>query len=500
MIFDEIFALQGKATFSFTLEVPHPQWAQQDPDRVLSGVLRVMRQCLKKTGMAPGDLLGIGLSGVLYSLLAIDSKGRPLLPLIQWSDNRAEEESSRLDQAFQAADLYRKTGCRNNAMYLPAKILWIKENRPDLYARAAKFISIKDYVAQHLTGGDYTTDYIVASASGLFNIHDKKWDRDVLGLLDLAEDRLPAAVPPQSLLGTIRREVARKTGFLEGTPVYAGGGDGPLSNVGAGVIDPGHLNLSIGSGGILRMILDRPRLCPLKRTWCYLLKEDRWILGGVNNGGMVLQWFWESFWGKDARREEKGKGRFALLDEWARSIRPGSDGLIFLPYLTGERSPNWRTEARASFFGINSRHHRGHFARSVMEGLGFQMRRVFAAMEEISGGVKEIRFTGGFSTSVLWSQMMSDILGREAFVPRVRESSALGAAAMAALGIGIIPDLAAVKKRIEIERVLHPDGENHRRYQKLYEIFVNLYEDSVMGWERLRRVMEAEGNDEEEES
>jgi autoinducer 2 (AI-2) kinase len=123
------------------------------------------------------------------------------------------------------------------------------------------------------------------------------------------------------------------------------------------------------------------------------------------------------------------------------------------------------------------------------------MRRVFAAMEEIGGGVKEIRFTGGFSTSILWSQMMSDILGREAFVPRVRESSALGAAAMAALGIGIIPDLAAVKKRIEIERVLHPDGENHRRYQKRYELFVNLYEDSVMGWERLRRVMEAEGKE-----
>ena len=495
MIFDENFALQGKAAFSFALDVPRPQWAEQDPDRVLSGVLRVIRQCLKKTGMAPRDLLGIGLSGVLYSLLAIDSKGRPLLPLIQWSDNRAEEESSRLDQAFRAADLYRKTGCRNNAMYLPAKILWIKENLPDLYARTAKFISIKDYVAQHLTGGDYATDYIVASASGLFNIHEKRWDRDVLKLLDLAEDRLPAAVPPQFLLGTIQRKVAKRTGLLEGTPVYAGGGDGPLSNVGAGVIEPGHLNLSIGSGGILRMILDRPRLCPLQRTWCYLLKEDRWILGGVNNGGMVLQWFWESFWGKETRREEKRKGRFALLDGWAGSIPPGSEGLIFLPYLTGERSPNWRTEARASFLGINSRHHRGHFVRSVMEGLGFQMRRVFAAMEEISGGVKEIRFTGGFSTSIFWSQMMSDILGREALVPRVKESSALGAVAVAALGIGIIPDLVAVKKRVEIERVLSPDRENHRRYKKLYELFLDLYEDSVKGWESLHRVMGAEGRE-----
>ena len=492
MIFDENFALQGKATFSFGLEVPRPQWAQQDPDRVLSGVLRVMRQCLKKTGMVPHDLLGIGLSGVLYSLLAIDSKGRPLLPLIQWSDNRAEEESSRLDQAFQAADLYWKTGCRNNAMYLPAKILWIKENLPDLYARAAKFISIKDYVAQHLTGGDYTTDYIVASASGLFNIHEKRWDRDVLELLGLAEDRLPAAVPPQSLLGTIRREVARKTGFLEGTPVYAGGGDGPLSNVGAGAIEPGHLNLSIGSGGILRIILDQPRLCPLQRTWCYLLKEDRWILGGVNNGGMVLQWFWESFWGKEARRKEKGKGRFALLDEWAKSVPPGSEGLVFLPYLTGERSPNWRTEARASFFGIHSRHHRGHFTRSVMEGLGFQMQRVFTAMEEISGGVEEIRFTGGFTRSLLWSQMMCDILGRVALVPRVEESSALGAAAMAALGMGVVPDLLAVKEKVEIERVLHPDWECHRRYEELCGLFADLYQDSVEGWRRLRRITEAE--------
>lgn len=495
MIFDENFALQGKATFRFALEVPRPQWAEQDPDRVLSGVLRVIRLCLKKTGMDPHDLLGLGLSGVLYSLLAIDSKGRPLLPLIQWSDNRAEEESSRLDQAFQAADLYRKTGCRNNAMYLPAKILWIKENLPDRYARAAKLISIKDYVAQHLTGGDYATDYIVASASGLFNIHEKRWDQDVLKLLDLAEDRLPKAVPPQSLLGTIRGEVAKKTGLLEGTPVYAGGGDGPLSNVGAGVIDPGHLNLSIGSGGILRMILDRPRLCPLQRTWCYLLKEDRWILGGVNNGGMVLQWFWESFWGKEARGEEKRKGRFTLLDEWAKSVPPGSEGLVFLPYLTGERSPNWRTEARACFFGIHSRHHREHFARSVMEGLGFQMQRVFTAMEEISGGVEEIRFTGGFTHSLLWSQMMCDILGRVALVPRVGESSALGAAAMAALGMGVVPDLLAVKAKVEIERVLHPDWENHRRYQKLFGLFADLYQDSVEGWRRLHRITEAEGKE-----
>ncbi|MFH0871150.1 MAG: FGGY family carbohydrate kinase [bacterium] len=492
VIFDLGFAVRGKEAVSLSLQVPHPQWAEQDADQVLTGVLRAIRACLRKTEISPREILGIGLSGVLYSLLAVDARGQPLHPPIQWSDNRAEAQSSRLEEAFREGDLYRKTGCRNNAMYLLAKILWFKEELPSLYARVHKLISIKDYVAHYLTGGDFITDYIVASASGLFNIHQQRWDQDVLSLLDLPGSYLPQAVPPQSCLGRIRGEVARRTGLLEGTPVYAGGGDGPLSNIGAGVIEPGQLNLSIGSGGILRMILDRPRLCPAQRTWCYLLKEDLWILGGVNNGGMVLQWFWESFWGKSPPGGKRGKDRFALLDEWAASVPRGCEGLIFLPYLTGERSPNWRTEARGAFFGIGSHHQRAHFSRAVMEGLGYQMFRVFQAMEEISGGVKEIRFTGGFTRSPLWGQMMCDILGRRALVPAVGEASALGASAMAALGMGIVSDLCKVTERVAIEKVLHPDGDSHQRYRRGYGLFADLYEHSLADWKALKGIREDE--------
>jgi gluconokinase len=287
-------------------------------------------------------------------------------------------------------------------------------------------------------------------------------------------------------------EAARRTGLLEGTPVAAGGGDGPLSNIGAGVIEPGQINLSIGSGGILRMVLDRPRLCPAQRVWCYLLKEDLWILGGVNNGGMVLQWFWDSFWGKGSPASRKHGERFALLDHWASSVSAGSEGLVFLPFLTGERSPNWRTEAKASFFGIDSHHHRSHFARAVMEGVSLQMKTVFQAMEEVSGGIREIRFTGGFSRSALWAQIMCDMLGKEALIPRVEEASALGAVAMAALGLGMISDLQAVKEKVEIERECRPDQESRHRYQKIHEFFRDLYEQSVKGWRELKELREEE--------
>ena len=486
VIFDEAFRIRGKAKASFSLQVPHPQWAEQDADRILFAVLATIRRCLKESGIASREILGVSLSGVLYSLLAVDAQGSPLLPLIQWSDNRAESQAFRLDEPFQEAGLYQKTGCRNNAMYLPAKILWIQEELPSVFARVGKLISLKDYVAQHLTGGEYITDYIVASASGLFNIHEKRWDQDVQRLLHLSSAYLPAAVPPQSILGRIGAGAARRTGLLEGTPVAAGGGDGPLSNIGAGVIEPGQLNLSIGSGGILRMVLDRPRLCPAQRVWCYLLKEDLWILGGVNNGGMVLQWFWDCFWGKGRQGNRKYGDRFALLDHWASSVPAGSDGLIFLPFLTGERSPNWRTEAKASFFGIDSHHHRSHFARAVMEGVSLQMKTVFQAMEEVSGGIREIRFTGGFSRSALWAQIMCDILGKEALMPRVEEASALGAVAMAALGLGMIPGLQAVKEKIEIERELHPDQESHHCYERLHEFFRGLYDQSVEGWKELK--------------
>jgi gluconokinase len=377
-------------------------------------------------------------------------------------------------------------------MYLPAKILWIKEELPTVYAKTYKFISMKDYVGQYLTGGAYLTDYMVASASGLFNIHELRWDPEVRKLIGLSEGYLPEAIPPQAPLGRIQKGAARRTGLAEGTPVFAGGGDGPLSNSGSGVIEPGQLNLSIGSGGILRMILDRPRLCPAQRTWCYVLKEDLWVLGGVNNGGMVLQWFWDSFWGKGLIRGRREKERFLLLDDWGSSAPAGCDGLIFLPYLTGERSPYWRTQAKASFFGIDSHHHRGHFARAVMEGLGFQMRRVFEAMEEISGGVHEVRFTGGFVRSPLWRQMMCDILGREALIPRVTDSSALGAAVVAALGLGIIPRLSAAKEKVKIEEVLRPERDSHHRYQELYRLFPLLYQESVKGWEELKTIMEKE--------
>ncbi|MDH7499352.1 MAG: FGGY-family carbohydrate kinase, partial [candidate division NC10 bacterium] len=194
-------------------------------------------------------------------------------------------------------------------------------------------------------------------------------------------------------------------------------------------------------------------------------------------------------------RGRREKERFLLLDDWSSSVPLGCDGLLFLPYLTGERSPHWRREAKASFFGIDSHHHRGHFARAVMEGLGFQMKRVFEVMEEVGGAVNEVRFTGGFTRSPLWSQMMCDILGREAQIPYVKDSSALGAAAMAALGLGLIPSLAAVKEKVKVEKSLRPDLESHQRYQRLYGLFGNLYQDSVRGWEELEQMRASEALD-----
>jgi len=488
VLFGEDFSVREKAASSYPLLVRQPQWAEQEAGRVLSVTLRTIRQCLGKAAIPPHEVLAIGLSGVLYTVLAVDGQGRPLLPVIQWCDNRAGAQADRIEKAHREANLYQRTGCRNNSMYLPAKILWIKEELPLLFEKTYKFLSLKDYVAHYLAGGPYRTDFILASASGLFNIHELKWDPEACKIAGLAEGRLPEAVPPQALLGGIRREAAKAIGLLEGTPLFAGGGDGPLSNVGAGVIAPGQLNLSIGSGGILRMILDRPRLCPAQRTWCYVLKEDLWVLGGVNNGGMVLQWFWDSFWGRGLKGGRTRADRFRLLDQWAASVPAGAEGLIFLPYLTGERSPNWRREARASFVGIGSHHHRGHFARAVMEGLGFQMRRVFEAMEEIGGRAEEIRFTGGFVRSCLWRQIMCDILGREVMLPQATETSALGAAVMAGLGLGMISDLMAARERIQVAAVLRPREETGCQYRALYSLFRDLYQDAVRGWESLQQL------------
>lgn len=475
VLFTEAGKVVGKALVGYPLYTPNIATAEQDPAEILAAVIKTVRRLMDNYGLTPTQVLGVSFSAAMHSLILIDATGVPITRSITWADNRSATWEKRIERNLNGHAIYRRTGTPIHPMSPLVKLAWLRHDQPDLFQRAARFISIKEYVF-HQFLGRYVVDHSIATAMGLLNLDSLDWDEEALTVAGVTASALSELVPTTTVFRGLKPEMATAMGLAVDTPLVIGASDGVLSNLGVGAISPGRVAVTVGTSGAVRAVVDRPMTDPEERLFCYPLTETQWVIGGaVNNGGIALRWVRDQLADAEvATARRLGQDVYELLTKMAELVPPGSEGLLFHPYLMGERSPLWDAHARASFFGLSLNHTKSHLVRAVLEGIIYNLYVVLKALEDFAGPAKRIQATGGFAESALWRQMMADIFNREVTIPEHYESSCLGAAVLGLYSLGHIPSLDQVTTMIGETHHHHPNPDYVAIYQKVLPRFEHL--------------------------
>ncbi|WP_437177556.1 gluconokinase [Heyndrickxia camelliae] len=462
-------------SIEYPMYSPTPETAEQDPEEIFRAIIQTIKKTIQKSSISAEDILCVSFSSVMHSVIAVDKKGKALTECITWADNRSSEWVKKIKSEMNGHEIYLRTGTPIHPMSPLSKLVWLRNDFTELFNRADKFISIKEYVFYKLFG-KYVIDYSIASATGLFNIHTLTWDSEALKIAGLTERELSQPVPTTYQLVGLNEVYANEMNLLSSTPFVVGAGDGVLSNLGVNAIEPGVVAVSIGTSGAIRAMVDRPITDPKGRIFCYCLTENQWVIGGpVNNGGMIFRWVRDQLADSEvATANRLGKDPYEVLTEIADRVTPGSDGLLFHPYLAGERAPLWNFNARGSFFGLGMHHKKEHLIRSVLEGVIFNLYTVLLALVELIGEPQKIHATGGFARSEIWRQMMSDIFNHEVYVPESFESSCLGAAILGLYSLGEIDSFKVANEMVGSIHHHTPNSEHVAIYQDLTPIYIRL--------------------------
>ncbi|ASN06136.1 gluconokinase [Virgibacillus necropolis] len=462
-------------TINYPLHTPNPLVAEQNPDEIVDAVVGTIRETIRKSDMSNYQLNFISFSSAMHSLIAVNEEGELLTNSITWADTRSAEYAKEIKEKHNGHAIYLRTGTPIHAMSPLAKLVWLKAEKLAIFEKATKFISIKEYVFYKLFG-KYVIDYSIASATGLFNLQSLDWDTEALQLAGITPQHLSEIVPTTYKMTGIKEEYQSYMGIDRNVPFVIGASDGVLSNLGVNAIDPGVVAVTIGTSGAIRTVYNEPKTDPKGRIFCYALTENHWVIGGpVNNGGIVLRWLRDEFAAAEVETAKRlDIDPYNVLTKIADGVNPGSDGLIFHPYMTGERAPLWNANARGSFFGLSIHHKKQHMIRSVLEGTIYNLYTVLLALEELTGEPKRIQATGGFARSEMWRQLMADIFDKPVIVPESFESSSLGAVVLGMYAMGEIDDFSIVSKMVGNTNTHHPVEETTAVYRELLPIYIRL--------------------------
>ncbi len=476
IVVSSIGEVKGIASQEYPLLAPQPRSAEQDPDVIFSAVLRSIQMVIQQANLSSRNIAAVGLGSAMHSLIVMDADHLPLTRSLTWADSRSVVQAEQLKQSQRGLEIYHNTGTPLHPMSPLTKLLWLRESEPELFHKAAKFISIKEYVVHQLFDR-YVVDWSIAAATGLFNLHTLTWDQAALTLAQIRTDQLSDLVPGTHLLRGMKPEYAQMTGLNPNVPIVMGASDGVLANLGVGAIAADQLAITIGTSSAVRKMVSQPMTDPQGRTFCYALSEERWIIGGAsNNGGIVLRWFRDRFGQPEVEQaKQQNKDAYDLLIDLATSVPAGSDGLLFLPFLSGERAPYWNADARGVFFGMNLQHDRSHFIRSVLEGILFATYSITDVLSELTATSQTILVSGGMARSYPWRQMMADLFEIEVLAPEVYEASGFGAAVFAMYAVGEIRQLEDVQAMIRICDRHAPNLQLTEQYRRLFDRYQRLY-------------------------
>ncbi len=476
VLFSSDASVLSKYHVEYPLNSPTPLTAEQNPDEIFSAVLKTIKGVMDQSQINPRDVSLVSFSSAMHSVIAVEENGHPLTQCITWADSRSKVWSDYIKNEKNGHEIYRRTGTPIHPMSPLTKITWLVNDYPELAERTYKFISIKEYVFYKLFK-KYVIDYSVASATGMFHLEKLAWDFEALEIAGITESHLSKPVPTTYYLTAMDPGYASEMGLLPDTPFVIGASDGVLSNLGVDAIDPGIVAVTIGTSGAIRTVTDKPITDDKGRIFCYALTDKHWVIGGpVNNGGMTFRWLRDELASAEVETAKRlGIDSYEVLTKIASKVSPGADGLLFHPYLAGERAPIWNPDARGSFFGLGMHHKKEHMVRAVLEGVIYNLYTVLLALQELIGVPKKIRATGGFARSELWRQMLADIFNQEVDVPESFESSCLGAVVLGRYALGEIEDLSVVSNYVGSTHVHTPIKANVERYEELLPIYINIY-------------------------
>jgi gluconokinase len=449
-----------------------PDYSEQDPEQIFISMLYVLKNFLiEKLHPHKYKIHSVCFIASMHSLLAIDKNGVPLGNVITWADNRGKVEAQELKSSLLGNTLYEKTGTPIHPMSPLVKIAWLRKNDNARFLKTYKFLTLKSYIIHQLTG-EYIVDYSLASATGLLNIHTLQWEPAALEYAGITSDKLPALTSVFYTPGKLKKEYQTSLGLAAGTRIMIGSSDGCMATLGAGIWNKEKATITLEDSGAVRVIGEQVIRDEKRRFFNYLLTENCYVSGGpTNNGGVILEWF--------ARQFGETQNMFDLdivieqLIQEASNVKVGSEGLLFLPYLLGERAPIWNPLARGSYFGINIKHERKHFIRATIEGVLYEIYSIGKMLEE-HRTINELSVNGSFATIPFCTQLIADIFNKPVCTIKNSNSIGLGAYLLNATDMGIYSDLSEAAKSVVLKETIQPRKQDHGIYAQYFAIFEKL--------------------------
>lgn len=464
------------ASGDYPVYYPAEGWAEQNPEEWWSAVCTAIRTSLKEGGIQPEAIAGVGIDGQSWSAIAVDKEGKVLTNTPIWMDTRAKSICERLDREIGEKVIFEVAGNPLQPSYTTAKILWYKENMPGVYEKIYKILQSNGYIGYRLTGV-MTQDVSQGYGWHCFNMREGTWDEDMCRKIGIPVEFLPEIVVCDKIIGTVTEKAAAECGLAVGTPVAAGGLDAACGTLGAGVIHPGETQEQGGQAGGMSICLGTYNADP-RLILSFHVVPNQWLLqGGTTGGGGVMRWFEREFADYEREIKEKvGKSSLTQLNEIAENVAPGSDGVVFLPYMSGERSPIWNPDAKGVFYGLDFAKTKGHMVRACMEGVALSLRHNLEVAEEAGAKAEVLRAMGGSANSLLWTQIKSDVTGKPIVVPSSDTATTLGAAILAGVGVGFYESYEeAVALTVKETRCHEPNLANKAVYDQIYNTYLELY-------------------------
>jgi xylulokinase len=478
LLIDDQGTVVARAVEEYALSSPMPGWCEQDPEDWWRALKLSVRQVLKGFDHT-NDIEAIGMSGQMHGMVALDRDSRVLRPCIIWADQRTEGQCQEIyERAGGIGGLLALTNNRMLPAYTGGKILWVRENEPSVYDRIRIILNPKDYIRFRLTG-EYATEVSDASGTGLFDVRKRAWSYELLEMLDIPRGFLPQCYASPEISGRITGVGAEEIGLPVGLPVVGGGGDAVVESTGTGLVASDVFEVTIGTGGIVATCLEQCHDNPGGRlqVFCNTIPGKWHTMGVMQSAGASLKWFRDILGGTEQEVSRwTGEDVYKILDREASMAEPGAEGLLFLPYLLGERCPHADPDARGGFIGLTLRHDRCHLLRSLMEGVVFGLRDITQVIGEMGITPQEIRASGGGASSPLWRQIQADIFHRDVItMGGASDAAAYGAALVAGSGVGIWPTVEDAAQVLEVETRTSPIRENVDGYERLFPIYQGLY-------------------------
>ncbi|MHB8061040.1 MAG: xylulokinase [Ruminiclostridium sp.] len=492
VLFDESGKPVASSTVEYPLYQPNLGWAEQNPEDWWKGTCESINNVMLKSGVDKREVRGVGLSGQMHGLVLLDKEDKVLRNAIIWCDQRSAAECDQITQLIGKERLIEITANPALTGFTASKIMWVKNNEPQVFAKIAKILLPKDYIRLKLTG-EYATEVSDASGMQLMNIAKRQWSGEVLGKLEISESMLGKMYESQDVTGKVTASAAAITGLNAGTIVVGGAGDQAAGAVGNGIVKSGIVSSTIGTSGVVFAYTDKLTIDPLGRvhTFCHAVPNTYHIMGVTQGAGLSLKWFRDTFCMEELITSELSNiDVYKLLDAEAENVKPCSDGLIYLPYLMGERTPHLDPNAKGVFFGLTAKHTKPHFVRSIMEGVTFSLKDCLEIIKGMGVEVSEVRASGGGGKSGIWRQMQADVFGTSINRISSDEGPALGVAILAGVGAGVYDSVPqACQEVIKVKDSLPPIEDRIKKYDDFYKLYTKLYKSLKGDFTQLNTIL-----------